>query len=551
MIKKLLAIVLGLVSFGWGQSTVHTATREGNNPFSGNNTFSGFNQFTIGIEVGPIAFSALGGISTSTTLIYLSDGTFGSSPCTGGGTGALAIRINGAWNCNGGSGGGGTPSAPVSSVQFNNAGAFGGSSNLTWNSSGNILNLNQSTGGFPVQIGQIASGTDWNSNTGYTSMLLGSATTRAAPGPTYGAVEIHSTWAGGGVMLWEHNNTPFLSSELAFLKSEGTQSSPVTVAGDYLGEITFNGFDGTNYAGSTGTFPYNRPVAIASQADGNVGAWTTSNHVANIQFIATVSGITPTEVFRMGVNTNNGSALPQNFSDLNMSTLFGTVLGFSQGSTYPPDTGISRLASDSFAFGNGTAGDTSGTLKLASAQFISGVAGLVAIGQGTAPSTIANTVGHTAPTAVTAYNMMDASAAGNGVTFWSSTTNSPGCVASATNLCASFVNPMLIPTGSPTIASGFGTGAAIVPASGAAFTAFQINVGTGASASTGSIGLPTAAHGWNCWANDLTTFTSLIYTTRQTADSTTSSTIGNYSSGSPSPGAWNASDILEVSCFPR
>ena len=35
-----------------------------------------------------------------------------------------------------GGGSGGTPSLPFSSVQFNNAGAFGGSANFTWNGTG-------------------------------------------------------------------------------------------------------------------------------------------------------------------------------------------------------------------------------------------------------------------------------------------------------------------------------------------------------------------------------------------------------------------------------
>lgn len=70
--------------------------------------FTNTNQFTLGITVGPITFSQLAGISTSTTFIYVSDATLGSSPCTGSGSGALAVRINGAWNCSvAGSGGSG------------------------------------------------------------------------------------------------------------------------------------------------------------------------------------------------------------------------------------------------------------------------------------------------------------------------------------------------------------------------------------------------------------------------------------------------------------
>jgi hypothetical protein len=43
-----------------------------------------------------------------------------------------------------GGGGGGTPGDPIGSIQFNNAGVFGGSSNLIWNNSINTITLNGS-----------------------------------------------------------------------------------------------------------------------------------------------------------------------------------------------------------------------------------------------------------------------------------------------------------------------------------------------------------------------------------------------------------------------
>ena len=53
------------------------------------------------------------------------------------GTGVLS------WS-NGGGGGGGVPAAPVNSVQFNNAGAFGGSANLTWDNTNTRLGIGNS-----------------------------------------------------------------------------------------------------------------------------------------------------------------------------------------------------------------------------------------------------------------------------------------------------------------------------------------------------------------------------------------------------------------------
>jgi hypothetical protein len=63
------------------------------------NVFTNTNQFTSGVNVGPQLFANLSGLVGLTNLVYLSDGTAGSNPCTGGGTGAFAVYINGAWNC--------------------------------------------------------------------------------------------------------------------------------------------------------------------------------------------------------------------------------------------------------------------------------------------------------------------------------------------------------------------------------------------------------------------------------------------------------------------
>src|SRR5580765_6154665 len=103
MIKKLLAAgLLLLSSIGWGQTVVHSAGLEVPNVFT--NT----NQFTVGVTVGPVAFANLGTINTAPgTLVFISDGSIGTNPCTGGGTGAFAVRVAGAWNCAVGGGGGG------------------------------------------------------------------------------------------------------------------------------------------------------------------------------------------------------------------------------------------------------------------------------------------------------------------------------------------------------------------------------------------------------------------------------------------------------------
>lgn len=104
---------------------------------------------------------------------------------------------------------------------------------------------------------------------------------------------------------------------------------------------------------------------------------------------------------------------------------------------------------------------------------------------------------------------------------------------------------LLISASAPTISSGFGTGASIVASNGT--EAFQINVGTGGSATSGVIGLPTANTGWVCQVVDITTESTTVFLTKQTASSATTATVGNFNT-SASAAAWVASDKLNVSC---
>ncbi len=58
-----------------------------------------------------------------------------------GGTGATGSGATGATGPTGATGSGGTPASPASSIQFNDAGSFGGDADLTWNKTSNILTL--------------------------------------------------------------------------------------------------------------------------------------------------------------------------------------------------------------------------------------------------------------------------------------------------------------------------------------------------------------------------------------------------------------------------
>jgi hypothetical protein len=89
----------------------------------------------------------------------------------------------------------------------------------------------------------------------------------------------------------------------------------------------------------------------------------------------------------------------------------------------------------------------------------------------------------------------------------------------------------------PSISSGFGTSPSIVQSNSEA--AFEVNVGTGGTATSGVISTAlSAAHGWACQATDMTT----NIVTRETASTTSTVTFTAAS-------AWTASDKLLINCF--
>ncbi len=97
-----------------------------------------------------------------------------------------------------------------------------------------------------------------------------------------------------------------------------------------------------------------------------------------------------------------------------------------------------------------------------------------------------------------------------------------------------FTNPLFVNI-APTIASGFGTSPSIVNSNGTAV--FEVNVGTGGSATSGVLTMPTATTGWSCQVTDMNT----NIVTRETAFTTASITFTAAS-------AWTASDKLLINC---
>lgn len=101
---------------------------------------------------------------------------------------------------------------------------------------------------------------------------------------------------------------------------------------------------------------------------------------------------------------------------------------------------------------------------------------------------------------------------------------------------------VVISSTAPTIASGFGTTPSIAASNGTA--AFTVNVGTGGTADTGVITLPTATTGWALSCINLSNSATAV--TAQTASTTTSATIANYSRTTGLLTAWTASDIISI-----
>jgi hypothetical protein len=86
----------------------------------------------------------------------------------------------------------------------------------------------------------------------------------------------------------------------------------------------------------------------------------------------------------------------------------------------------------------------------------------------------------------------------------------------------------------PSIAAGFGTSASIVNFNGSA--AFELDVGSGGTARSGVIGMPTASNGWSCQVNDM----------GETATRESSYTADTVTLTANAP--WGENDHLLLSC---
>lgn len=360
---------------------------------------------------------------------------------------------------------------------------------------------------------------------------------------------------------------------VSFKTSRGTLAAPTaTQTSDLLGNLDFWGY-GTAMALS------------ASVSASALSVFSGTNLQSQLNFSTTApASATPAQVFNM----SNGGA--NALFGVNAS---GTFTGtYTDGTVVDYTTGNGRIsvgASDTLSIYNG------GIAGAQLAQFGTGVGtatqtGVTSIFTGTSAATSAiyafQAAAGTAAAAFTSGTVIDfygaaiAKGAGSTITnafgfysadqtqgtnnygFYSGMTagtnkwgfyNGGGALnyfGTATSYFSSIstapTNNLLISGTAPTISSGFGTGASIPFNNGTA--AFEVNVGTGGTATNGVIGLPTSAHGWTCAANDETTTSATVFMTKQIASTTASVTVANFNT-SAAQAAWAASDVLHLSCF--
>jgi hypothetical protein len=117
--------------------------------------------------------------------------TPGWVPLSGGGT-TNFLRADGTWAVPAGGGGGGTPGGSTTQVQFNNAGAFGGTSGFTYTQATSSLAV---TGGATVGTLSVTG----NATTGATVTMPAAFGFSQAPATSQGATVTNNLWTFGGL----------------------------------------------------------------------------------------------------------------------------------------------------------------------------------------------------------------------------------------------------------------------------------------------------------------------------------------------------------------
>jgi hypothetical protein len=200
------------------------------------------------------------------------------------GSGTLYFRTpeNGGWQvCASGSG---TPGGTSTDLQYNNGGAFGGSSNFTFNPTTEEVFLDNTISGAgtgaAMAIGTVL-GPPLNSGG---LMLTGEQNITAA------TLEIHNNFSSG-INVYSHVTASFRAPLIQVYQSRGTQGSPTaSLSGDSLGYYEVGGYTGSGYT---------QGLIIQTIADAN---WSSSSTPAHTDIYTGVPGTSGTSVKSLTIN---------------------------------------------------------------------------------------------------------------------------------------------------------------------------------------------------------------------------------------------------------
>ena len=171
------------------------------------------------------------------------------------GTAAQCWTSNGAgvlpsWQACSGGGGGGTPGGSDTQVQFNNAGSFGGSANMTWvspqltigaaGSTTGILGLTGSTSGTISILGQAAAGT-YNFNlptsSGTSGQVLTSAGGGSSPMTWSTFTPLSGSLTNGGLIRTDGTNILSTGALTGLLQGNGTSAPTAITNSSTVGQV--------------------------------------------------------------------------------------------------------------------------------------------------------------------------------------------------------------------------------------------------------------------------------------------------------------------------
>jgi hypothetical protein len=119
------------------------------------------------------------------------------------------------------------------------------------------------------------------STTSPSSILYVSPNTTAPPAPVTGTILQVSDVTSSGNAMTEFDGGNGAVPTLFFNAFNGTVASPTTLTTQFIADLSFNGFDGTNKLVNAGGFLAN-----------SCGTWTTTNHCAQLTLQAVPSGST-------------------------------------------------------------------------------------------------------------------------------------------------------------------------------------------------------------------------------------------------------------------